>query len=94
MKTREEIFAKSGQLFPDYGSVEHYNKSLGFEEGATWNNAQSKERGDVPTRAEVVAQSGVQYPIDPKDEIDVLIGEQRRRGFIWGATWAVDGMLD
>lgn len=90
MKTREQIFAKSEQLYPDFGSPEHHGKSLGFEEGASWISGLE----DVPTRAEVVARAEVQYVIDPDDEASVIVGEWRRQGFVLGASWAVDGMLD
>lgn len=90
MKTRDEIFAKSDKLFPDFGSIEHHGKSLGFEEGATWISALD----DVPTRADVVAEAERRYEIDPDDEASVIVSTWRRNGFVLGASWAVDGMLD
>lgn len=90
MKTTDEIFAKSYQLYPDFGDTKDFNMSLGFEEGASWISALD----DVPTRAEVVARAEVQYVIDPKDEVSIIVGQWRRNGFVLGASWAVDGMLD
>lgn len=89
-KTREEIFAKSEQLYPDFGDTSHFNLSLGFEEGATWIGKQD----DVPTRAEVVSEAERRYEIDPGDYVDEIVGNLRRKGFVLGASWAVDGMLD
>lgn len=90
MKTPEQIFAKSEQLYPDFESMEHHGKSLGFEEGAFWIGAQE----NVPTRNEVIAQAEVQYPIDENDEASEIVSTWRRKGFVLGASWAVDGMLD
>lgn len=90
MKTRDEIYAKSAQLYPDFGSPEHHGKSLGFEMGAFWISGLE----DVPTRAEVVAEAESLYEIDPADVASVIVGTWRQKGFVLGASWAVDGMLD
>lgn len=90
MKTREQIFAKSEQLYPDFGSTKDFNMSLGFEEGATWIG----EQAEVPTRGTVVTEAVERYEIEPDDEASEIVSTWRRNGFVLGASWAVDGMLD
>jgi len=90
MKSREEVFAKSAQLYPDFGSSEHHGRSLGFEEGAFWIGKQES----VPTRNDVVAEAERRYEIEEGDGASAIVAVWRRSGFVLGASWAVDGMLD